>query len=500
MPQQLWKTEAIKEEPLWKSQAVAIDELDFTIGRGAVASLRALGRTASTIAGETIASPGTLARATTGAAATFLTTERGVSGLAPSETLAQSRRGEALAPGRRQALLEQMGAGERGIEELRKFRLKEERDQRIQEQAFEIGEVIAKPFEKAGAAVRSIGDKEFLRKVFNLDSERPFIQKVSDPRWWTEDFAEMATSAVALLAPGVGASKVGRLAGLGKQEARQLGFKVSSALIFASETGSSQEWAAELERSGLPKETSAALASQGKVLYGAVSGVIERGVLPAQFSGGGTGIGGWIYRRFIGGAGEVTEEGLQALTSALARDAIGLDPNLEFGPEAAIAAFLPGSVISGGRAGVKAQPVATVVINDKERGVTQEQVDRITSAEGTPSRNDLRGVAGADKLSASQRAEIKSDIQEQLNAQSRIEEEPARQPTQAQEEDVQPQVEPQVQAQEEVAGTAKVRALDRSTGEITDISVAPENTVQTLRGERRTRGQLNRLQNCLSRA
>ena len=131
----------------------------------------------------------------------------------------------------------------------------------------------------------------------------------------------------------------------------------------------------------------------------------------------------------------------------------------------------------------------TVLVKGKQSQITPDQADRITSTEGVPSRNDLKGIPGTEKLSAEQRSEIKSNIQEQLDAKARTQEQATREPTQTQE----------AQAKEEVVGTAKVRALDRSTGEITDISVAPENTVRSLRGERRTRGQLKRLLDCLSR-
>lgn len=193
--------------------------------------------------------------------------------------------------------------------------------------------------------------------------------------------------------------------------------------------------------------------------------------------------------------GQLASEGKITSPGGILAEAV-----LEIGPGAIEVAA--GTALELSR-GAKAKSIAIVVINGKERDVTQEQVDRILSSEGTPSRNDLRGVAGADKLSASQRAEIKSDIQEQIDGrtQAQAQEQTAQQPTQAaQEEDVQPQVEPRAQEEVTPVGTAQVQALDRSTGEITDISVAPENTVQALRDEHKTRGQIKRLQDCLSRA
>ncbi len=237
----------------------------------------------------------------------------------------------------------------------------------------------------------------------------------------------------------------------------------------------------------------------------------KKGVPIALFDAASIGVAGRIakvgrgiaspVRKVINATGEIAVQGAfdfggeftGQLYSRGEIDPAGLVAEVAAGVGQSVVEVAAGTALERGRGGPKAEKIATFFVNGKERNVTQEQADRIASIENTPSRNDLKGIVrDSDKLNAGQRVEIKESIQEQLDAQTRTQRETTREPAQAEE--------APAQAQEELApaGTAQVQALDRSTGEIAQVSVTPEDTSQMLREERRTRVQLRQLQNCLS--
>lgn len=395
---------------------------------------RALGRAGVELAAGAVEAPGTIARVVTGTVAEKVASvATGIEALAPRATRTVSE-SELLSPGVR----ERLDATPPPSIDTTKIRT-----QRIREAGFDVGEKVAQPFERAAAKIRTAKSSELLRKVYNLDPDRPLKEKLTDSRWWREEFVESAGSAVAFLLPGVGASKIGRLAGLGRLQARNLGFGVASGLIFASETGSSTELRDELVSNGAPIETATLIASRGKLAYGAASALIERGILPAQFTSAGRGVGGWFMRLIAGGAGEVTEEEAQMLTFGLARYSVGLDPDLsvEKALETAIVSAIPGAGLRVASRGAPAiQPQARTEAPAKEPQVAPSRVREPSKPK--PSR---QGV-------------------------------PAQAPG------------------------IKVKALDRSTREFVEIKVASDKVTESLREERKTGVQLRLLVRCLSSA
>lgn len=225
--------------------------------------------------------------------------------------------------------------------------LGDERTERIRQTFADIGQ----PFFTAADKVRGLQETDILKKVYNVDPETPLIEKLRDPRWWREDFIEGASSFIGFLFPGMAAARGARLFGASAQATRKIGFGTSAALITASETGMQfEDMRDDLIANDVPPLESGAIAARGSVLYGAASGLIERGILPFQFIRGGQGIGGWFMRRVYGGVGEMTEEEAQMLLSGLTREVAGLDANLsvEGAIETAIMAAGGGIAVGGG--------------------------------------------------------------------------------------------------------------------------------------------------------
>ncbi len=426
------KAPIVEDEPEWK-KAPAIEQPNLSTK---TVELRAVGRATVGLAAGAVESPGVLS---------ILVGEM-LNILAPAPTRIEPGAG----PGGRGLLVVDPELGT-------------ERTKQIRQTFANIGQ----PFFSAADKVRGLQNTDVLKKVYNVDPEIPLAEKLRDPQWWREDFVEGASSFIGFLFPGMAAVRGAKLAGASTKVARKVGFGTSAALITASETGLQfEEMRNDLIAKDIPPLESGAIAARGSILYGAASGLVERGILPLQFVRGGKGIGGWFMRRAYGGVGEMSEEEVQMLLGGLTREVAGLDANLsvEGAIETAIMAAGGGVVVGGGP--LRA-PAATVTINGKERDVTQEQADRITSIENTPSRNDLKGVVrDSDKLNAGQRVEIKESIQEQLDAQARTQREATREPTQAEE----------TQAQEgEVADAQAIRGAEKE--------VRPEESRADIRRE-----------------
>lgn len=309
------------------------------------APLRAVGRSAVNLGAGAVESVGAGAALGVQAAGGVASGARALAeGLAPDVLTTQSP--ESLLNAQRNAIVRQMLGG---VPEETPAEAFLRRRQEEKEQTGEAASIAASPFERIADRIRTVNETPTLRRVFNVDPDTPLKEKLKDPKWWSEDFVEGASSAVAFLLPGVSVSRGVRLAGAGQATAAKVGATVSGALVGATEAGLGfDEMKDGLIEQGYSDSEATIIASRGGVAYGIASGIIERGVFPAQMAGAGTatrGLRGWITRQLMGGFGEMTEEEAQALTMGLTRAAVGLNPDItmEGLAETAIMSFIPGA-------------------------------------------------------------------------------------------------------------------------------------------------------------
>lgn len=191
----------------------------------------------------------------------------------------------------------------------------------------------AYPFESSANWVDKLRESNSLaidpRAIIEGEGVASVKEAVSTPAWWTNRFPGLAGAALANLLPGLVAAKSARIAGVATAKARELGFAVSSATLFAQETGLSfDQMRDDLVALGVPAEDAAVYASRGAVPYGIVASLVERGVLPYQFGKGRfntsqQGVRAVFLRALAGGVGEITEEEVQLLLETTTRYMVG---------------------------------------------------------------------------------------------------------------------------------------------------------------------------------
>jgi len=172
-------------------------------------------------------------------------------------------------------------------------------------------------------------------------------EAMESPEWWQNQAPELITSTAMSILIGGGMSKAAAVPGMSQQAARQFGFAVAAAMTTASEMGGTyKSMRDDLIEKGVPKEEAEIVAGRGAVAYGIIAGVLERGILPHQFTEvPGKGFWAFTNRVLRGGAGEMFEEDSQMFLEGVTRLVAGLDHGIT--PRGAFESTLAGGLGGG---------------------------------------------------------------------------------------------------------------------------------------------------------